>query len=86
MSDRMLYWIDLDFGRDHIIVKSDRNPSFSSEYDDRYFSGPYPTLTEAKERIRSATRVQRVALSDKLSYWMERTVSDIPIVDALTEE
>ena len=80
MSDLQEYWVDIDFSMDHCIVRCDGNPSFYSEYDDRYFSGPYPTLMEAKAHIRLVSRINREAISDKLNYWMERTVADIPIV------
>ncbi len=86
MSERLPYWVDMDFSSDHSIVRSARNPAFSPEYDDRYYVGPYPTLTEAKDHIRLVSRVNREAISDKLNYWMERTVADIPVLDALTEE
>lgn len=81
MSDLLSYWVDIDFSTDHAIMRCDGNPSFYSEYDDRYFSGPYPTLAEAKAEIRLASRLNREAISDRLNYWMERTVSDIPVLE-----
>ncbi len=79
MSD-LPYWVDIDFSTDHQIVQGDGNPSFHSGYLDGYFSGPYPTLADAKQHIRFVTRLHREAISDKLNYWMERTVSDIALV------
>ena len=77
MSDLTPYWVSIDFSTDHQIVRCGGNPSFHSHYLDCYFSGPYPTLTEAKQVIRLATRLNREAISDKMNYWVERAVADI---------
>ena len=82
MSNHPPYWVSIDFSTDHCIVSSARNPAFYPDYDDRYFAGPYPTLTEAKEHIRTACWSARESISSKLNYWVERTVADIPIVTA----
>ena len=81
MSDLLQYWVDIDFGSDHCIVKCDGNPSFYTDYSDRYFDGPFPTLAGAKGEIRSASRIAREAISDKLNYWMDQGVADIMRVE-----
>ena len=78
-SEVLPYWVAIDFGTDHTIVRSAHNPNLSLDYDDQYFVGPYPTLGEAKERIRAVTKYHRTEMSDKLNYWMELTVGDIPV-------
>ena len=83
MGDRLPYWVAIDFGTDHDIVRCASYPPGSDRY---YYTGPFRTFAKAKEHIRTASWMEREGISSKLNYWMGRTVADIPVLDIPTKE
>ena len=74
MSEKMLFWVRIDFGFDHNIVRCVSFPGGD-------YKGPYVTFREAKRYIRLVTRVEVDDLFALSRRCQDATLTSVLIVD-----